>query len=77
MKRIEIFGMGCAKCKHVADVMERAAKELGIEYHLDKVEDLKRITERGVLGTPAVAVDGKLVLSGRVPTLEEAKRLLS
>lgn len=77
MRRIEVFGVGCAKCKQAFEVMGRAARELGIEHTLEKVEDLSVMADRGILGTPAVAVDGKVVLSGRVPTLEEAKRLLS
>jgi len=77
LRRIEVFGMGCARCKQVFEVMERAARELGIEHSIEKVEDLKAMAERGILGTPAVAVDGKVVLSGRIPTLEEAKKLLS
>ncbi|HOJ89346.1 MAG TPA: thioredoxin family protein [Pseudothermotoga sp.] len=76
-KKIEILGMGCAKCKQTHKIMEMAVKELGIDAVVEKVEDLEQIINRGVSATPAVAIDGKLVLSGKIPTLEEAKRILS
>lgn len=76
-KKIEILGKGCARCKQTAKIMEMAVKELGIDAFVEKVEDIQQIIDRGVTVTPAVAVDGKIVLSGKIPTLEEAKKILS
>ncbi|MFN4189806.1 MAG: thioredoxin family protein [Pseudothermotoga sp.] len=76
-KKIEILGAGCAKCKQTAKVMEIAAKELGIDAVVEKVEDIEEIIKRGITATPVVAVNGKIVLAGRVPNMAEAKKILS
>lgn len=75
--KIQILGSGCAKCRQLTDVAEQAALALGIEYELEKVTDIKRYADFGVMMTPALVVDGAVRLSGRVPSLEEAKKLLS
>jgi len=77
MKKIQILGTGCAKCQKLAAVADEAAKALGLSYELQKVTDLKQIMSFKVLSTPALVVDGQVKLSGRVPTLEEAKQLIS
>lgn len=77
MKTIQILGTGCPKCRKLAEVADEAAKSLGLDYTIEKVTDLKRITEFGVMFTPALAVDGKVKLSGRVPSVDDAKKLLS
>ena len=77
MKDIKILGMGCAKCRKLAKLAETAAKELNIEYKLEKVTNLNKIAEFGVLGTPGLVVDGKVKITGSVPSLDEIKRLLS
>ena len=74
--KLQILGTGCAKCQQLAAVAEDAAKALGGPYELRKVTDLKEITSFGVMRTPALVVDGTVRLSGRVPSVEEAKRLL-
>lgn len=76
-KKIEILGAGCARCKQTAKVMEMAAKELGIDAVVEKVEDIEEIIKRGITATPAVAVNGKIVLAGRIPNMAEAKKILS
>lgn len=76
MKTLEIYGTGCAKCKRLAQVAERTAKELDLDYELTKVEDLDAILAAGVVRTPALAVDGELRVSGRVPSGEEMRQLL-
>jgi len=66
--KIEIFGPGCQKCKKAeANVIETIGK-LGISAEVVHVQDLKEIASRGILATPAVAIDGVVKLSGRVPT---------
>jgi small redox-active disulfide protein 2 len=76
MKKIQILGTGCAKCQKLAAVANEAAKALGLPYELQKVTDLKEIMSFKVLSTPALVVDGQVKLSGRVPTIEEAKQLI-
>ena len=73
---IEILGTGCAKCKQLAENAEAAARELGIDWRLEKVTDILRIIEYGVMATPALAVDGKVKLVGKVATPAEIRELL-
>jgi small redox-active disulfide protein 2 len=75
--KIQILGSGCAKCRQLTAVAEQAAQDLGIRYELEKVTDIGRYADFGVMFTPALVVDGNVKLSGRVPTLEEAKQLLA
>ena len=76
MKKIQILGTGCAKCQNLAAVADQAAKALGAPYELTKVTDMKQIMSFRVMSTPALVVDGVVKLSGRVPTLDEAKQLI-
>ncbi len=76
MKLIQIFGTGCTKCNNLSDVTEKAAEELGLDYELEKVTDMMRFADFGVMITPAMAVDGEVKVSGRVPSLEELKGML-
>lgn len=73
MKTIQILGSGCAKCQRLAEAAEAAAQELGIEYRLEKITDIRRFVEFGVMMTPAMAVDGELKVSGRIPARDELK----
>jgi small redox-active disulfide protein 2 len=77
MKRIEVLGPGCANCARLYRNTERAVKELGIECELEKITDLNVILGYRVLSTPALVVDGELRFSGRVPTVEQLKEILS
>jgi small redox-active disulfide protein 2 len=76
MKKLQILGTGCPKCRLLADAAETAAKELGIDYELEKVTELNRIMGFGVMLTPALVVDGVVKVSGKVPSADEAKALL-
>ena len=71
-----VIGPGCTRCKTLAQLTEQAVKELGVTAEINKVTDLKQIMALGVMMTPALAVDGKVKLAGRVPSLEEIKKLL-
>ena len=73
MKKIQVLGAGCAKCKKLEQVSRKAADELGIEYELEKVEDIKKIMEFGVMVTPALVVDGEVKTAGKLPSIEEIK----
>ena len=75
--QILVIGTGCAKCKTLAQFTEQAAQELGITAEINKVTDLKQIMALGVMMTPALAVNGTVKLAGRVPSLDEIKKLLA
>jgi len=76
MKTIQILGTGCAKCQKLMETAEAAATELGIEYELEKVKEITEIMKFGVMVTPALAVDGEVKISGKVPTVDEAKAMI-
>ncbi|HPO87598.1 MAG TPA: thioredoxin family protein [Candidatus Hydrogenedentes bacterium] len=76
MKKLQILGTGCPKCKKLTETAEAAAKELGIEYEIEKVTNLNDIMAFGVMMTPALVVDGQVKVVGKVPTVEEVKKLL-
>ena len=76
--RLEILGSGCANCKKLMAVTESAVRDLGIEdAELVKVEDFPKIMAYGVMSTPALAIDGKLVMSGKVPSQAEVSSLIA
>jgi small redox-active disulfide protein 2 len=77
MKKLQILGTGCAKCRMLTDHAEQAAKELGLEYTLEKVTNINDIVAFGVMATPALVVDGEIKVAGRVPTAEAIKPLLA
>ena len=76
MKKLQILGTGCPKCKKLAETTEEAAKALGMEYELVKVTDINEIMAFGVMMTPALAVDGVVKVVGKVPDVEAVKALL-
>ena len=76
-KQLLVLGTGCAKCNQLYAATEQAAKELGAPYELNKVSDLKQIMALQVMVTPALVVDGSLKVAGRVPSVEEIKKLLA
>lgn len=75
--KIQILGPGCPKCMKLMANAEIAAKELGLEYVIEKVTDIQKITECGVIMTPALVVDGNVKVVGKVPDVEEVKKILS
>lgn len=77
MKRIQILGTGCPKCKKLAEHATAAATALGLEYELVKITDLTEIMRFGVMMTPALAVDGQVKVVGKVPSPDEIKNLLA
>ncbi len=74
--KISILGTGCPKCKKLAENAEAAAKELAAEYELEKVTDIKQIMKFGVMMTPALAIDGKVVSAGKVLNPDDIKPFL-
>ena len=77
MKKLQILGVGCPKCKKLAENAEAAAKALGIEYSIEKVTDVNAIMGFGVMMTPALAVDGEVKVVGKVSSSEEIKKMLA
>jgi small redox-active disulfide protein 2 len=75
-KRIEILGSGCARCQETYRVVRAVAESTGLACEVVKVESLQRMAELGVMATPAVAVDGTVVLAGRIPNADEVRQLL-
>jgi small redox-active disulfide protein 2 len=75
--KIEVLGPGCVKCKKIYEICEETLKELGQEAELVKVEKIDDIMKYGILMTPGLIVNGKLLSSGRVPGREEIKKWLS
>lgn len=76
MKNIQILGSGCSKCQVLAENAEAAARSLGLEYRLEKVTDINRIAEFGIMLTPGLAVDGEVKSFGRVLSPEKIRPLL-
>ncbi len=77
MKKIQILGPGCMKCKTLAQNAETAAKELGIEHQIEKVTDINEIMKFGVLMTPALVINGQVKVAGRVPNAAELMKWLT
>jgi len=68
---IKVLGPGCAKCEKTEKIVKQAIEELGVEAHVEKVTDTMDIASYGVLGTPAVIIDGKVKIVGKVPKKED------
>lgn len=67
MKSIKVLGTGCANCKNTLQLIDQVAQAKGIEIQLEKIEDLQQIMSYGVMSTPGVVIDGKVVHAGGVP----------
>lgn len=76
MKKIQILGTGCPKCKKLYEAAQQAAKEASIEAEVTKVEDINEIMKFGVMMTPALVVDGEVKVVGRVPRTDEIKSMI-
>jgi small redox-active disulfide protein 2 len=76
MKKIQILGTGCPKCSMLAKNAEEAAKSAGLEYKIEKITDINEIMKFGVMLTPALAVDGKVKVVGKVPSSDEIKKII-
>lgn len=74
--KIEVLGTGCPKCQTTEATVRKAVEELGVPAEVVKVTDINAIIERGVMWTPALVIDGKVVVQGKIPTLEQVKALV-
>ena len=76
VRRIEVLGPGCSRCQETYRVVRDVAECAGLTCEIVKVESYQRMAELGIVATPAIAIDGGVVLSGRVPRAEEVRQLL-
>jgi small redox-active disulfide protein 2 len=74
---IKVLGTGCSRCKSLEAVTRQAVEELNLEAVIGKVEDIQKIMEYGVLRTPGLVINGKVVLTGQVPNVTELKKILT
>ena len=76
MKEIKVLGTGCSKCTTLYDNVKSAVAELGIDATMEKEQDIMKIMEYNVMSIPALVVDGSVLSTGKVLTIEEVKKLL-
>ena len=76
MKKIAVYGPGCMKCRKTEEIVRRAVEETGIEATIEHVTDMQAMVAAGVFSTPAVAVDGVVKLTGRIPKADEVREWL-
>jgi small redox-active disulfide protein 2 len=76
MKQLKVLGPGCSRCEQLAQSTRAAADELELEYELEKISDLSKFIDYGLMMTPGLIVDGELKVQGKVPSIEELKDLL-
>ncbi|HNY30373.1 MAG TPA: thioredoxin family protein [Fibrobacteria bacterium] len=74
---LEVLGTGCAKCKQLHAMVVKVVEESGVQAEILKVEDLPSILERGVLSTPALVKDGRVLVAGRIPSAKEVASWLA
>jgi small redox-active disulfide protein 2 len=75
--KIEVFGPGCARCNALAANAKAAVDKLGLDCEIEKVTDITRLVGKGIMMTPALAVDGEVKVSGKVPSAEEIEKMIS
>ncbi len=73
MKKIQVYGTGCPNCQKLYDMAKQAVEELGLNIEIEKIEDLNAMLAAGVMRTPGLAFDGRLILQGKIPNLPTLK----
>ena len=76
-RKIEILGPGCSRCKETSRVVQNVVSKEQLPFDVEKVESIERMIELGLMATPGVAIDGKVVVYGRVPKADEIRALLA
>ena len=76
MKEIKVLGPGCPKCHEMMKQTEQAVSELGLECSVEKISDIDKILGYGVMMTPALVVNGEVKVTGKVPSVEDIKKLI-
>jgi small redox-active disulfide protein 2 len=74
---IQVLGTGCARCKNLYEIVNKAVQELGVDAMVEKVEDIEAIMAFQILMTPGLVINGEVKAAGRVPNLEEVKKLIA
>jgi small redox-active disulfide protein 2 len=74
---IKVLGTGCTKCKKLEQMTREVVTELGLDANIEKEEDIYKIMQFGVLTTPALVINGEVVLKGKVPSVKELKGILT
>jgi small redox-active disulfide protein 2 len=77
MKKIQVLGTGCPKCRQLAENAEIAATKLGIEFELEKITDITDIVNCGLMTTPGLIIDGEIKSAGKLPAPEEIMKMLA
>ena len=75
-KKIEVLGPGCGRCKETLRVVQHLIEQEGLDVELVKDESIERMMALGLMATPGLVIDGKVVISGRIPKADEVRRLL-
>ena len=73
---IKILGTGCSKCKALEEATRKAVAEMNVDAQITKIEDITEILNYGIMTTPALVIDGKIVRKGRVASVEEIKKII-
>lgn len=71
--KVTVYGPGCARCNQTAQIVKEVLEAEGVAFTLDKISDFAEIAKAGVMATPGVAIDGKVVSTGKIPTVPEVK----
>ncbi|MEN6458253.1 MAG: thioredoxin family protein [Thermoguttaceae bacterium] len=74
---IQVLGTGCARCKTLHEIVNKAVLEVGVDAKVEKVEDIEKIMAFEILMTPGLVIDGEVKVAGRVPNIEEVKKLIA
>lgn len=75
--KIEVLGTGCSKCNQLYELVKETAAELEIDHEIEKVSDITKIVNYGILSTPGLVINGKVKLSGKLPSKNEITKILS
>ena len=73
---IQVLGTGCTRCKTLYELAHKAVEETGVEALVEKVEDIQKIMSYNIIMTPGLVIDGYVKVAGRLPSLDEIKRLI-
>ena len=76
LKKIQVFGLGCTNCQRLYQLVQQAVQESGVQVEIEKVENLNAMVAAGIMRTPALGFDGKVVLQGKIPTLATLKNMI-
>ncbi len=71
MLRVKVLGVGCANCRNTIALVQTVAREKGVEIEIEKVEDMRDITSYGIMSTPGVVIDGRVVHAGGLPSRQK------